>query len=230
MEGLPIFESEECVICLEAKPVAVFAPCRHRCSCAPCSNLVGKSRQPCPLCRTEISDVLVYRDQQAAGDVVESIPQAEVQAFKDERREEYVKKLRAPVTGDACFRGKGKLARSVATEVLSELEQRQKETAGTERMMAKRSTFLVVRNEEKKEMSIGYKVGRSKRNEVHPIMTMEEVRQDLMEFLEGGDDKLTELDLATYYPEYYWNIRLSSESGSAVDEFLTHNSMKKSKR
>lgn len=223
MEGLTIFESEECVVCLETAPVAVFAPCRHRCTCAPCSELVSKSRQPCPLCRTPITDVLVYRDQAAVGDVVAPVPVAEVEAFKEERREQYVKALRTPVTGDACFQGKGKLARSVATEVRSELEQRQLETTGSERMMAKRSTYLVVRNE--REMSITYKLGRSKRNEVHPIMTVEEVREALTDIV--GNDKLTELDLATYYPEYFWNIRLSDQS---VEDFLSAHSMKKTKR
>lgn len=224
MEGLTtIFESEECVVCLETAPAAVFAPCRHRCTCAPCSELVSKSRQPCPLCRTPIVDVLVYRDTAAAGDVVEPVPAAEVVAFKEERREQYVKGLRTPVTGDACFRGKSKLARSVATEVQDELEQRRMETAGSERMMAKRSTYLVIRNE--REMSITYKVGRSKRNEVHPILSKEEVREALVEAV--GGDKLTELDLATYYPEYFWNIRLSDQS---VEDFLSAHSMKKTKR
>jgi hypothetical protein len=180
------------------------------------------------LCRTPISDALVYRDQAAAGDVVEPIPLAEVQTFKAEHREEYLKNMRAPVTGDACFRGKSKLARSVATEVLSELEQRRLETAGTERATAKRSTFLVVTNEAQKKMSISYKVGRSKRNEEHPLMTLDEVRQGLEECL--GGDRVTALDVATYYPEYFWNIRLAATDGGSVEDFLEKNAMKKNKR
>jgi hypothetical protein len=165
----------------------------------------------------------------AAGDVVEPVPAADVHTFKAEHREEYLKNMRAPVTGDACFRGKSKLARSVATEVLSELEQRRLETAGTERATAKRSTFLVVTNEAQKKMSISYKVGRSKRNEEHPIMTLDEVRQDLEECL--GGDRITALDVATYYPEYFWNIRLTAaDGGGSVEDFLEKNAMKKNKR
>lgn len=212
-----IYESEECVVCLECTPAAVFAPCRHRCVCAPCSELVGKSGQPCPLCRTPIADILVYQDKEAAGDVVQAVPIDEVRAFKEERRDEYVKKLRAPVTSDACFRGKSKLARSVASEVLSELEVRQRETAGTERVMAKKESFVLQIKDG--QITIQYKVGRSKRSETHPYMTLEEARDGLLECL--GGDRVSVLDVATHYPEFYWAIRLQAPSlGLTFETYL----------
>lgn len=218
-QGLSIFESEECVVCLETQPVAVFAPCRHRCTCAPCSALVEKSRQPCPLCRTAISDILIYRDQEAAGDVIEAVPAAEVQTFKEEQREEYIKKLRTPVTGDAFFKGKGKLARSVGKEVLSEMEERQRETRGTERVMSKRSTFLVIHNDEKQETCIQWKAGRAKRQDIFPKMTLEEARAGLEECL--GGDRVSVLDVATHYPEYYWTMRLAlMDTDQRLEEYL----------
>ena len=224
MEGCVIYESEECVICFVSaveQVMAVFAPCRHRCVCGPCSELITKSRQPCPLCRTVISDVLVYRDKVAAGDVVEPIPAAQVEAFKTEHHEEYVKKLRTPHTGDACFKGKGKLARSVASEVMSELEQRQLETLGSERYMSKRNSFLITILESQGEIRIQWKAGRAKREDTFPKMTLEEARSGLEECLAG--DRVTALEVATHYPEYYWTIRLAlleQDPPRSVDDYL----------
>lgn len=158
-----IYECDECVVCLEQPPTSVFAPCRHRCCCTPCSELIEKSKQPCPLCRTPISDVYVYKDRKAVEDVVLSIDPNDIEVFKNERREEYVKSLKISVTGDACFKGKGKLARSVAAEAGSEMEMRQRETAGTERVTTKPSTIqFTVKGH---DLYIDYKCGRSKRQE-----------------------------------------------------------------
>jgi hypothetical protein len=118
-----------------------------------------------------------------------------------------VKKLRTPVTGDACFKGKGKLARSVAGEVMSEMEQRQLETLGSERYMSKKSTFVVTTVAGDQETCIEWKAGRSKRKDTFPKMTLEEARSGLQECLAG--DRITALEVATHYPEYYWTIRLA---------------------
>lgn len=120
------------------------------------------------------------RDQEAAGDVVEPIPVVEVETFKAEHREEYV---------------------------MSEMELRRLETTGTERVMSKKSTFLVIHNMEKGETSIQWKAGRAKRQDVFPRMTLEEARQGLQECLSG--DRVTVLEVATHYPEYYWTLRLA---------------------
>jgi hypothetical protein len=59
-------------------------------------------------------------------------------------------------------------------------------------------------------------------------MTLDEVRQGLEECL--GGDRVTALDMATYYPEYFWNIRLAATDGGSVEDFLEKNAMKKNKR
>jgi len=224
MEGCVIYESEECVICFvpsNEQVMAVFVPCRHRCVCGPCSELVTKSRQPCPLCRTDISDSLVYRDKVAAGDVVEPIPATQVETFKAEHHEEYVKKLRTPHTGDACFKGKGKLARSVANEVVSEMEQRKLETLGSERYMSKKTSFVVTSDSNDEQVRIDWKAGRAKRQDTFPKMTLEEARSGLEECLAG--DRVTGLEVATHYPEYYWTIRLAlleQDPPRSVDDYL----------
>jgi hypothetical protein len=145
---------------------------------------------------------------------VEPIPAAQVETFKTERHEEYVKKLRTPHTGDACFKGKGKLARSVASEVMSELEQRQLETLGSERYMSKRNSFLITILESQGEIRIQWKAGRAKREDTFPKMTLEEARAGLEEARAGleeclAGDRVTALEVATHYPEYYWTIRLA---------------------
>jgi hypothetical protein len=215
MEGQTvIFTSEECVVCLEEVPGVLFTPCRHRCTCAACADLIQKAAQACPLCRAIIAEAIVYKDQEAAGDVIEPVPTADLEAFSV-RREEYVKRLRAPVTSDACFRGKGKLARSVATEVMSELEQRQRETAGTERVMAKPDTIQFEVLGDNREIQVQYKLGRSKRQEAYPYMTLQEAHDGLLEYL--GGDRIDVLGVATHYPEYYWAIRMHTQS---VENYL----------
>lgn len=216
-----VFECDECVVCLEdgVRPDALFAPCRHRCCCTVCAQLVEKARQPCPLCRVPIADVYYYKDHAAAADHIVPVDATVVAAFKAERRDEYVKRLKAPVTGDACFRGKGKLARSVASAVGSEMEQRQRETAGTERVMAKQSTIVYREDVPAASLVVDYKVGRAKRCEDYPLMTLQEARDGLVECL--GGDKVSALDVATHYPDFYWNLRYRlRDEGPSLSDYL----------
>ena len=217
-KGSVVFISEECVVCLEddAKPGVTFLPCHHRCCCVPCGDLVVKARQPCPLCRCVIQESLKYHDTEAAGDVPVPVEAEEIRVFKEERRDEYVKRLRAPVTGDAAFRGKSKLARSVASHVGSELEERQRETAGTERVMAKRATisFEIVGQ----DLVINYKLGRAKRREQHPYLTKEEAAEALVDSL--GGDRLSVLEIATHYPDFYWALRYHLGVEASMEDYL----------
>lgn len=221
-----IFDCDECVICLDHPPTSVFYPCRHRCCCTSCGELVEKSKMTCPLCRARISEVLVFE-----GNILPSsaIGPDEIEVFKRERREDYIKQLRAPVAKDAGFKGKGKMARSVAREVGSELENRQRETAGTERVTAKPSCIQFTEQpaedaqpadaDNLRNLRIDYKCGRSKRQELHALITLDEAREGLLECLSG--DKVTLLDVATYYPEYYWLIKYHlSDSGQSITDYL----------
>lgn len=215
MEGVVVFGCDECVICLEAVPGAVFSPCRHRCCCMACAQLVEKAKQTCPLCRSAIQDVLYYKDQ-AAVDITTPIDPAEIKVFKEERRESYIKNLRAPVTSDAGFKGKSKLARSVAAEVGDEMEQRRKETAGTERVTAKRDTIQF--SIQGHDLYVDYKVGRAKRHEEFPLLTLEETRNALLECVAG--DRVSLLDVATHYPDYYWVLRYHLGVAQNMSDYL----------
>lgn len=57
-----IFESEECVICLDLPPSIVFCPCGHYVCCEDCSSQLLKSKGSCPICRSVIKNH-VTKDQ-----------------------------------------------------------------------------------------------------------------------------------------------------------------------
>jgi hypothetical protein len=44
--------SEDCVVCLDSKAKAVFAPCGHRCCCLKCAQEL--TPKLCPKCRAPI--------------------------------------------------------------------------------------------------------------------------------------------------------------------------------
>ena len=213
-----VFTCDECVICLadNACPTITFLPCRHRCCCTACGVLIVTAKQPCPLCRCVIQEFLQYQDVEAAGNVEVPVEEEEIRVFKDERREDYIKRLRTPVTGDAAFRGKSKLARSVASHVGSELEERQRETAGTERVMTKRSTIEF--HIQGQDLVVNYKLGRAKRREQHPFLTKEEATEALVESL--GGDRLSVLEIATHYPDFYWNIRYHLGVDASMEDYF----------
>ena len=55
--GLQIYEQDECVICLCAKPNVLFKPCLHGVLCEPCYKLMGSKK--CPMCRIEAKDIIL---------------------------------------------------------------------------------------------------------------------------------------------------------------------------
>lgn len=57
-----IFESEECVVCLDAPPGIVFCPCGHYVCCEECSSHLLKTKGGCPMCRGVIKQH-VTKDQ-----------------------------------------------------------------------------------------------------------------------------------------------------------------------
>lgn len=48
-----VYESDKCVVCLEAKPQIILKPCMHKCLCNSCKRYYMKLT--CPVCREEIS-------------------------------------------------------------------------------------------------------------------------------------------------------------------------------
>lgn len=51
-------EDSLCVVCLAAPKTHAFAPCGHRCVCAPCAKEVFPDRGSCPVCRAEAQNVI----------------------------------------------------------------------------------------------------------------------------------------------------------------------------
>jgi hypothetical protein len=49
---------ESCVVCLDAPPACVFAPCGHVCACAACARRVGET---CPMCRARVRSAQPWR-------------------------------------------------------------------------------------------------------------------------------------------------------------------------
>lgn len=57
-----VYESSECVVCLDASPEIIFAPCGHFCTCEGCANELYKKSKTCPMCRANINQC-VTKDQ-----------------------------------------------------------------------------------------------------------------------------------------------------------------------
>ena len=51
-------EGRICVICADREADAVLYRCGHRCACLRCAHYLRHDRQPCPVCRAPIDDVL----------------------------------------------------------------------------------------------------------------------------------------------------------------------------
>lgn len=189
-----IFTSDECVICLDSAPYYIFAPCGHSCCCAKCGQEVEDAKMPCPLCMSQIERMLNYLLED---DKMEPAPVEQVSAFKEKERTEYLKRMRVVHT-----MSKSKFCRSVSAAIGNELEQRRKETQGGERCMAKSVEFKVVADF---TLLVTYKVGRRQVKESYALMELDAIRRE-MQTTDPDDLPSCALDMATYYPEYYWNI------------------------
>ena len=49
-----VYESSECVVCLDAPPAIIFAPCGHFCACEECATSLHRTTKKCPMCRANI--------------------------------------------------------------------------------------------------------------------------------------------------------------------------------
>ena len=211
---MDIYATEECVICLEGAPRLPFAPCGHQCCCGACGAAIRERRMPCPLCRAEIAAFAA-----SEADVVLAAPAALVCEFKKTRRAEYISRLPSRAGGlvvKAGFTGRGKLARSVSGAMGSELEQRERETAGGDRMARARSVLYTVAGD---SLTVDYKLGRRAVREAHPYAAWEAAAAELAAGLDG---ELLEsvLELAIEHPQYYWLARYHHRQASDLEPVL----------
>ena len=54
----PLSTAKLCLLCEEQPADAVLYRCGHRCACLRCAHYMRHQRQPCPLCRAPIDDVI----------------------------------------------------------------------------------------------------------------------------------------------------------------------------
>lgn len=198
---MEVFIVDECVICLDVVPNRTFAPCGHMCCCESCAEEIETAKMPCPLCRSNITSVLVYTLDQ---DAVEAAPEEVVENFKQNERADYVKRLRPSHARNAAFVGKNKFSKSVSGAIGDELEKRQMETRGTERVMTKPSA-VVFETIGDHTLVVKYKIGRKTWEESQALMELDDIRRDFRQ-TEPEELPTDNVDLATWYPDYYWNI------------------------
>ncbi len=197
-----IFTTDECVLCLDAMPTILFAPCNHVCACGECAGLVLAAALACPMCRQVIAQHRVAMTLEG-DDVIVPVESAIVAEFKQERRKNYVECMgRAKHTANAAFKGKSKFARSVSSAIGNELERRRAENTGTERVQAPNKKVAFERVGED-TLVVTWKVTRKPIVESHPYMELDAALADLA----ADGEAISTLDLATWWPEYYWNIR-----------------------
>ena len=175
------FEEVDCVICLDKQPTKIIDPCRHKCLCDDCSTKVEQAKLECPLCRQPILSIIEDDNQ-----LIAKVHKEDWENFQ-RRKKDYVARFGAK--GNALFKGNSKQARAVKRFATSELEQRYKETKGTEIYTAKGKKT----EEEDGRLKVEYKVGRKTFKEDYPL-------GDIPEELEDKED----LELATEHPEVYW--------------------------
>lgn len=58
-----VYEVNECVICLEAKPDQIFIPCAHLCACSGCWQGLKRTKPDCPLCRRHIVNTVLHKPE-----------------------------------------------------------------------------------------------------------------------------------------------------------------------
>ena len=190
----PVFSSEECVICLDNAVAVTFAPCRHKCSCNTCGTLVMHRKMECPLCRVPITGHLLDEEHLPAAD-------SELERFVP-KRNDYLKRLNAPVAKNAGFVGKSKQARAVASHVSNQYEQRVLENAGTNRY-ANASKAVFTEDNDEAQLRIEYKVDRRVIKETAPLIhNWSDVIEHFAHVIDG--DVISEMDLPTLHPDLFW--------------------------
>ena len=229
MESLPfVFQSEECVICLDNNATEVFEPCNHSCACRDCSREIMAKKMDCPLCRAKINQSMSMDNFIYSSKFVE-VEKKELDEFKI-RRDDYISELRRPCAKNAGMTGNSKLARGVSREMGSEMEEREKERKGTDRVTATKVEFVVLDQSNGKILQATYKVGRKGIVEEYPFMEWPLAKSTFTETISG--DTITTLDMATHYPEFYWLWRhhIKNVEDALVECGLIQNKRQRTKR
>ena len=60
---LKIFDVAECVVCLSVSSSVIFIPCAHMCVCNDCYIGIKKTKNCCPLCRRNITKIIMNNVQ-----------------------------------------------------------------------------------------------------------------------------------------------------------------------
>lgn len=218
MEGQKIFQVIECVICMDSTTTHVFIPCGHQCACKSCSNEIQEANMNCPMCRQEISKMVV--SAKINNPQHNEVKTSEYSKFM-ERRNEYIEKLRRKCTHNAGFVGGGKLAKSVARGMADALEDLELQTAGSQRMMVGKKVDFEIQDS---CFSVSYKP-KGKRKKIVENYKDYLSKEELIDSIqEAGDWDV--LDLASYEPRFYWLIHHHFE-GKVENEL---NNKKKKKK
>ncbi len=53
-------DNGECLICCQDLRNTVFLPCNHSCTCTTCSHSIKMRNNPCPICKKDIEDLLIF--------------------------------------------------------------------------------------------------------------------------------------------------------------------------
>jgi hypothetical protein len=213
---MEVFSSDECVVCLDAPSSIVFSPCRHMCTCSKCSGEVKRANLYCPLCRQHIDTF-----SSASADAALLPSEKELEEFSA-RKNEYVTLLRRGCAKTAGWTGGGKQARAVSKAVGNEYDERVKENAGTDRYGGMKAVFKL----DDGTLAVTYKVAGKRKaiEERYQFLEWEEAKQALLEALDG--DSVTDMDIATHYPEYFWLAKYHKKWTELVNE-LTQNKRRK---
>jgi hypothetical protein len=58
LDGNATKTASECKVCLEETVNCVVLPCRHTCMCYTCANLCQNAKGECPICRSNIDEII----------------------------------------------------------------------------------------------------------------------------------------------------------------------------
>lgn len=77
---MEVFVSDECVICLDAKPTCYAKPCGHMNCCSKCLAILAAKQNPkCPCCRKDITSLHTFR---GVADAMDCVAQSAIVTIK----------------------------------------------------------------------------------------------------------------------------------------------------
>lgn len=212
------FVSNDCVVCMDSDSARIFLPCKHKCCCSGCSSKIVQAKMDCPLCRSPIDKIM-------DADAIE-VTAAQLKIFQGYKTE-YLSKLQC--SSNAGYTGKSRLARSVGREMGDTMEKLEMERKGSERYTCSNVLFSFVGDENDKTMDIAWKVGRKLCQDSVAFLNWHDANEMFCDEMSG--DTITVLDMASFYPEYYWLWRYhNNNSNDGVEEALTSAGLLQNKR